>query len=751
MAANVSSGSDRSSGHLLVPGQTCWKVTTAQRLSLIQDAGPTFAAIASALEQAQRTIFILGWDLDSRTVLRPEATALDQRALLPLLCRCLESRPDLHVFMLIWDFSIIYSFEREPRQRRQLGRAHPRLHFSLDSDHGSGGSHHQKVVVIDDQVAFVGGVDLTFHRWDTPGHKPIDPLRVDGAGQPYDPFHDVHAAVSGPAAAALGELARMRWRGRKRIPAPPAPVDWVSAAVAESGGAAASAAAASGAALPMPGAPFAWPVDLRVDATDIQVGLARTLACPGQPTVREVEALTLAAIARAQRWIYAENQYLTSVAVSRALANRLAADAGPEIVLVLPEAESGWKEQSSMGILRAETLAYLVRHDRHRRLRVVTPVVSGDGQTRSVAVHAKVLVVDDALAKIGSANFSNRSMGLDSECDLVVEAYDAASARFVGSVRERLLGEHMGLPPAEVGARLAEVGSLSRLVDEHPTSSARALIPTPISGGDPPFDFAVLDGAMVDPPEPWSADLMFDRAVPVPFRRRLARRWLRPACLVAIILLSWAALHRWDPHAHHFHAALQDATARIAEAPGGALIAVAAYAVAGVLFVPVTLLATATLTVFGMWPGVAVAWAGGVLGATLSHALGRRLGTRVLRWIPARVGRAVQRLVTRRAFWSVIFMRLLPLGNFGALNLLAGAVEVPRRSFVLGNIVGLLPGLVGLGVVVDRLVAVLRRPSLFNVVAAIALLALVTVLGAILKRRLVGTGDGRAVGQRRHG
>jgi phosphatidylserine/phosphatidylglycerophosphate/cardiolipin synthase-like enzyme/uncharacterized membrane protein YdjX (TVP38/TMEM64 family) len=721
----------------LVPGSNCWKKVTADRLSLLQDAGPTFAAMASVMEAAQRTIFIVGWDLDSRTVLRPDENDPYRRTLLPLLCRCLELRPELHIFVLIWDFSFIYSFEREPRPRRQFGRAHPRLHFSLDANHGSGGSHHQKLVVVDDQVAFVGGIDLTLHRWDVPEHRPQDHRRTEASGALYDPFHDVHAVVSGPAAVALGELARDRWQADRRRPAPPPPVRLPA------GGAAGAADPAT-----VGGDSSVWPADLAVDATMIEVGLARTLVCPGRPAIKEVEALTLGAIAAAERWIYAENQYLTSGAITRALGRLLSADTGPEVVLLLPEVESGWKEQSSMGILRAQALAYLLQKDRHRRLRLLTPVVSRDGESRRVAVHAKVLVIDDVLAKIGSANFSNRSLGLDSECDLAVEGCDPASRSFVASVRNRLLGEHMGLPPEQVAARLAEHGSLLRLVDEHPVSSPRALVPTPTSG-EAPFDFAVLDGAMVDPPEPWSANLLLDRAVPVPLRRRLARRWLRPVCFAAAVLMVWVVWHHWDPSARRLHASVLRMATLIAERPAGGLIAVIVYAVAGTLFIPVTLLATATLTVFGLWPGVVVAWAGGVLSATLSHTIGAALGQRAVAWIPERVGTSLRRFLTRQAFWSVVFMRLLPLGNFGALNTVAGAIKVPRRSFILGNMVGLLPGLIGLGVIVDRFLAVLRYPSAANVVVVVALVALLGWLGAMVRRRYApaAPGTSRGVGR----
>src|SRR5690606_25139494 len=88
-----------------------------------------------------------------------------------------------------------------------------------DDKHPLGSSHHQKVVVIDDEVAFVGGLDLTHGRWDTPEHRPIEPFRRDAQGRLARPNHDVQAVLSGPAAATLGDLCRDRWqRATGRMP-----------------------------------------------------------------------------------------------------------------------------------------------------------------------------------------------------------------------------------------------------------------------------------------------------------------------------------------------------------------------------------------------------------------------------------------------------------------------------------------------------------------------------------------------------
>jgi phospholipase D1/2 len=694
---------------LLVPGVTCWRKALAWRLSLIQDGEQAFASMAASIEAARETVFILGWDFDSRVRLRPGTQ--DEARLLPFLCACLDRTPALHIFVLIWDYSFIYSWEREPDPLRQMSGAHPHLHFALDDSHAVGASHHQKVVVVDDEVAYIGGIDLTTHRWDTPLHFPDDPRRLDSRQSAYGPFHDVQAAVAGPAANCLGELARARWQQK--------------------------CASESRAVQPLHGSALStWPEDLIVDAVDVEVAFARTFVEKqgNANAVNEIETLTLQTIAAAERWIYAENQYLTSESIQHALARRLLSENGPEIVLLLPEAESGWKEQSSMGILRARVLTYLRQRDRYGRLRLVTPHVRREALATSIEVHAKVLVVDDVLAKIGSSNLSRRSMRLDSECDLVIEKRDTKSAAFVTSVRNRLLAEHLGLGVRDVALALARHGSLCRLIDEQSDSAERRLIATPMRV-DAPFDFAIFDGAVVDPPGPWSMTMILDRAVPRTLRHRLSRRWLRPLGWVTAVVCLGLLLRRSHFFTTGLPAAVSHAAWALAEHPVGAWMAVACFAAAATLFVPVTVLATATLAVFGLWPGVGIAWLGSLLSAVLSHALGHWGGPRIVAWLPDRIETGVRRFLKRQAFWAVVLMRLIPIGNFGALNMAAGAFRVPRRAFVFGNIVGMLPGLLGLGLVVGRVLAFLRRPTFENVVVAAVAAGGVTALTLYSKRR----------------
>ena len=133
----------------------------------------------------------------------------------------------------------------------------------------------------------------------------------------------------------------------------------------------------------------------------------------------------------------------------------------------------GLDREADDGRAADEALELLVGADRHRRLRLVYPVAS---RARDVAtfVHSKVMIVDDRLLRIGSANLSHRSMGVDSECDLVADAgADPVRRAGVQHTRDRLLGEQLGLAPEAVAAEVARLGRCARWSTRVPTPIAR--------------------------------------------------------------------------------------------------------------------------------------------------------------------------------------------------------------------------------------------------------------------------------------
>ena len=162
-------------------------------------------------------------------------------------------------------------------------------------------------------------------------------------------------------------------------------------------------------------------------------------------------------IAAAKRFIYAENQYFTSPRIARAFIERLQAPDPPEIVLVGPRKAEGWLEQVAMDATRVRLAQVIGREDPGNRFRIYTPVTE---QGEDIYVHAKVMIVDDRILRVGSSNMNNRSLGLDSECDLAMEAASDEQCATIAALRTRLMAEHLGVEPAEVEARFAETGSL---------------------------------------------------------------------------------------------------------------------------------------------------------------------------------------------------------------------------------------------------------------------------------------------------
>ena len=232
---------------------------------------------------------------------------------------------------------------------------------------------------------------------------------------------------------------------------------------------------------------------------------ARTIpAYENQAEVREVEALCVTAIAAARRSVYLESQYFASRAIAEAITRRLCEPDGPEFVIINPESAEGWLEEEAMGSARARLLAMLQCRDQFGRLRIYTPVTSGE---QPIYVHAKIMIVDDRLLRVGSSNLNNRSMGYDTECDLAFEAdNDMHLARVIRSFRAKLLAEHLGASPEQVSAIVAERRSLIAAIEllSGPGRSLRPFIPPKINDAER----ALADHELLDPERPrtfWQA------------------------------------------------------------------------------------------------------------------------------------------------------------------------------------------------------------------------------------------------------
>ena len=482
---------------ILRPGETCWRLAHAGRMALIVDAADYFRHLRSAIMNARECVLLIGWDFDTRIELDPNCQDGEAPGRLGrFLSWIVEQRPELHIYVLKWDLGALKTLGRGTMPFTILDwMAHKRVHLKLDAAHPIGAAHHQKIAVIDDSIAFCGGIDITAARWDTPEHRDKDERRVLPMTRGlYGPWHDSTAAVDGDAARALGLLARDRWK------------------------------AATGEEIaPARGNVELWPDGLAPTFRNIDVGIARTAPEYGScKEVREIEALYLASIAAARRSVYIESQYFAARRISEAIAARLSEPNGPEFLIVNPESASGWLEEAVMGPARARLLRFIAASDKYRRFRMVTPFTQ---EGTPIYVHSKVLIVDDTLLRIGSSNLNNRSMGFDTECDLAVEAREGNDVlrRAIADFRNRLIAEHLGIEPHTVTEAIAgQNGSILQAVDALRCARLRDLSPPEA----PCWEKPLRGEELLDPERPasvWAAIRRrtpdFSRAWHPPWRR----------------------------------------------------------------------------------------------------------------------------------------------------------------------------------------------------------------------------------------
>ncbi|OZA94712.1 MAG: phospholipase [Erythrobacter sp. 34-65-8] len=434
-----------------------------------------------AMLRAEQRILMIGWDFDTRIHLetgrrwwRKGTDRSHPSRLGSFILWLNRHRPGLDIKMLKWGMGMIPMALRGSMALDLLRWApRRRIDFKWDSAHPMGACHHQKIVVIDDQLAVCGGIDMTRGRWDTRDHVEDDPRRRWSRWKQYGPWHDATMIMAGAIVKDLDELGRDRW-----------------------------CRAGGDALTPVnPTTGKCWPEGLEPQFENVEVGIARTRAAhENSPQVCEIADLFERQIREARHFIYAESQYFASRRIADAIARRMAEPDPPEILIVHPANADGWLEQQAMDHARAQLVRTLGEVDQAGRFNLYVPYT---GET-PIYVHSKIMIVDDAIIRIGSANMNNRSMGLDSECDVFIDARRPGNAHARGAIanlRHSLLAEHCGLEMDDVPRLIEQAGSMHAMIQALGQERTRTLRR---------FDLEQLNGmaetlaesAMLDPERP---------------------------------------------------------------------------------------------------------------------------------------------------------------------------------------------------------------------------------------------------------
>ncbi|GAO78882.1 phospholipase D/transphosphatidylase [Sphingopyxis sp. C-1] len=475
---------------IVVEGRNCWRIERADKARMIVDAADYFALLERLMADARQRILLIGWDFDPRIALKPDKDGKGE-PLGDYLLRLAHEKPDRDIDILRWNFGGLKQFAM-PRilsmvARWKLTRS---ISFRLDSAHPVGCSHHQKVAVFDDHLAVCGGIDVGSRRWDTREHKDGDPHRTAPDGKAYMPWHDSTMILAGPVGNALADLGNERWQRATKKPL-----------------------------RDLKGEGENWPDDLEPDFEGVDVAISRTRAeYDDVGEIREIEQLYLDMIAAADRFIYFENQYFTSGKIAAAIAERLNEDDPPEFVMVMPKTADGWLEQMAMDAARVQLVREIAKAKHGDRLKVYYPRTK---RGEPIYVHAKTAIVDDRMIRVGSANMNNRSMGLDSECDVTIDAALPANKGVeptIARLRTSLIAEHLDVSEEEVAATFKRVGSLIDTVEALRGKGRSLELLDLVPPG--PMDEFIADNELLDPTSP---DAMFEGLT----ERGLRKSWHR--------------------------------------------------------------------------------------------------------------------------------------------------------------------------------------------------------------------------------
>jgi phosphatidylserine/phosphatidylglycerophosphate/cardiolipin synthase-like enzyme len=424
---------------------------SVSKTCLLIDGRNYYREFYRAAKKARSFILIAGWQFDSTVkILRGQdaGAAEGDIEFLSFLNSLSRNNDQLEIYVLAWDFSALFALDREWFQAWTFNwTANSRVYFSFDSNHPVGASHHQKFVIIDGQMAFVGGMDIRSGVWDGRDHRADNPDRIDEEGLPYEPYHDIQSFHIGQVADALTALFIQRWK------------DSTSEELN----------------LDIPGDIVSFGVEDAIALPAEKVAISRTKAFTidnNDEWIREIRSLYLDAIDAAEKLIYIENQYFSSQAVYKALMDRMndTNRSRLQIILITPRAHHSFLEDISIGNAEQKIFHSLMETASRagHRIGIYHTLAQGskNGETMSTYIHAKLMIVDDRFITVGSANLSNRSMGLDTELNVAWDAAEENSGeelvRSIRSVRAGLLEEHIG---KNVAYDLEGVESQNGLVD----------------------------------------------------------------------------------------------------------------------------------------------------------------------------------------------------------------------------------------------------------------------------------------------
>ena len=661
------------SDSLFKPGRNCEAVEVASYASILIDCATYYRALYEAINAAKHSVFVLGWDIDSRIeLLRGEDAKPygDCTTLFKLVQRKARENPDIQFFLNRWDYSVLMSIDRENFAVRHWKKHSPEnVHYCLDDALPTGASHHQKVIVVDDEVVFCGGMDVALNRWDKREHYPVCEERADpgdlyhlNTHQHFGPYHDIQFVLAGPAARPFAKLVRERWRR-----------------------------ASCGAAIPIREnaeiyeMPAAWPKSTKPEFHNVPLAMATTQpewddAVPS----RQIEQLYLDMIGKAERFIYMENQYFSRLNVAEALNRRLREVPELRVLLVSSRDPHGKIEGMAMWHGRLKFREILESGGVGDRVALAYPISKVKDEEKCIHIHSKLMIIDDHYLRVGSSNVNNRSMALDTECDIVIEGNSEESRRQIADIRNDLIREHTGREAASIEKMVKEGISPEKFLNyiTHSRQHLRRI-------DDEKYRrhrFTAFAMRIADPCEP---------LLPVAFSMKLAKiKWMK-ILMALLVVAGFALLWQVTPLAEYARPEkIAPLLEQVRNTPWALPAGLVLYVILMMLFFPHMVMTGVTVLAFPPGQAFFIIMAGSLISSAMGFALGEKLGLKSMHAILGEAAGKISGYAKKGGVLGITLLRLVPIAPFTAVNLALGMLEIPFMTLMVGTFLGNLPGAV---------------------------------------------------------
>ncbi len=440
------------------------------------DTNTCYSDMYNAIKNATQVIYITGWSLDVNTKMVP--TDKDSKTLGELLAE--KAKQGVHVYVLLWKVKGFQDLvgTRNYATKKFFKKNGIKYALWLSDTNRFIYTMHQKFVICDDgksYIAFVGGLDITFGRYDTPSHPLFREYEHDKQNAtksdvlsdplaPRQPWHDIHCQVQGPVIYDLMNHFCVRWKSVKGEE-------------------------------PRRGNNIVFETDTQLGEWNTQMYLSYKDAQMNH-CHRSIAQAYVNAISKAKRYIYIESQYLIggSAAWSESIttlgeafghkkevapnpipiyiANRIIraieADEPFRAYIIIPfHPEGSQYPEHDFSVSKIMHLQYLTIQmmykvigkaltDNKRQgkptdylfvgcLGKVERIPIFDIMAKNmVYVHSKAMLVDDEYIILGSANLNERSLSGQRDGEICIGAWETDGGDRVRHCRRELFREHFG-------------------------------------------------------------------------------------------------------------------------------------------------------------------------------------------------------------------------------------------------------------------------------------------------------------------